>query len=129
MRQVIYISTGANVRMDEVEAILDSSRRNNPAAGITGFLLYNGRNFLQLLEGREDDLLALLAMLRADERHAGIVLLSDEFISQRDCPEWTMQHLRLSDSPDERRARIEADLPPSLGSMARQIVANFASLN
>ncbi len=53
MHQVLYISTAPNLGDDVVAAILDQSQRNNPLQEITGFLLYNGRNFMQLLEGED----------------------------------------------------------------------------
>ena len=53
LSQYLYISTAPTLPREEVDAILAASARNNPERGITGLLLFNGRNFLQLLEGEE----------------------------------------------------------------------------
>ena len=49
--QYVYISTAQDLSRDQVEGILQTCARNNVAQDVTGLLLYNGRNFLQLLEG------------------------------------------------------------------------------
>ena len=129
MRQFVYISTADRLSGDDLDAILASSKRNNEVAAITGFLLYNGRNFLQLIEGDEPALMTLMRCLVRDPRHSGIVRLHDEPIAARDCPEWAMHRLRLSEVPAERTASLESELPRSLAPEVRKLVANFAALN
>jgi len=129
MHQVLYISTAPDLEDGDVEAILEQSQKNNLLRGITGFLLYNGRNFMQLLEGEEAHLKSLLATLSHDMRHSGIVRLAHEAVDRRSCPEWSMQHLRLAESPKDRRARLTENLPASLRSDLQKMVMNFASLN
>ncbi|MDN3646892.1 BLUF domain-containing protein [Pontixanthobacter aestiaquae] len=130
MRQFVYISTAAHeVSNDDVVNILESSRRNNPDRGITGFLIFNGRNFLQLVEGPEDALFSLMNQLARDSRHSGIVRLEDIPIETRTCEEWAMTRLRLIDPVQERRTNLDAILPASLAPNVRRTVLNFAALN
>lgn len=129
MRQVLYISSAPGLSSEEVAAILDVCRRNNQERGITGFLLYNGRNFMQLLEGEEVNLQWLLERLGKDPRHSGMVLLADIAITAADCPDWSMQEIRLVDDVAQRRERLAAELPASLVEEVRQLVMNFAALN
>ncbi|MCP5395696.1 MAG: BLUF domain-containing protein [Sphingomonadaceae bacterium] len=129
VRQLVYISTASNLDAAEVERILEISRKNNAEAGISGFLLYNGRNFLQLVEGEEQALTALYDRLGSDPRHDGMVRLADEPIAERSCPDWQMHQLRLADDVIRRRELLMAELPDKLSRDIRQLVLNFAALN
>ena len=53
MRQVVYISSikSGFASSTDPEAILTVSRRNNARDNISGLLFFNGKRFLQALEG------------------------------------------------------------------------------
>ncbi|MEZ5695722.1 MAG: BLUF domain-containing protein [Sphingomonadaceae bacterium] len=129
MRQLVYISTAGNLDASEVDRILEVSRKNNAEVGISGFLLFNGRNFLQLVEGEEQELTALYARLGSDPRHDGMVRLADAEIFERSCPDWQMHQLRLADDVARRREVLMQELPENLAWDIRQLVLNFAALN
>lgn len=70
MQQLLYVSnTSRDANPAMLEDILGASRRNNPPLGVTGMLLYLDGGFLQVLEGREETLSALLNKIAADKRH------------------------------------------------------------
>lgn len=130
MRQFVYISTAAaDLGQVDIVKILEASARNNPDRGITGFLVFNGRNFLQLVEGPKASLLALMSDLNRDSRHSGVVRLEDNPITVRACENWTMKRLLLSDNIDTREASLKQTLPDTLSAQVRRTVLNFASLN
>jgi hypothetical protein len=129
MRRIIYISTAVGLSPADVAHILESAQRNNAQREITGFLLYNGRNFLQLIEGPKAALISLMGTLRRDPRHSGMLTMIDEAIDERSCPNWSMHHVRLSPSLSLRREHLDAELPVPISAQARQMVQNFASLN
>jgi hypothetical protein len=129
LSQYLYISTAPTLSRDEVDAILATSARNNPARGITGLLLYNGRNFLQLLEGEEEDLVALMLKITEDARHSGITLLDRRAIEQRTCPDWAMKRVLIAESIASRRDMLDAELPEELAPDLRKMIMNFAVLN
>lgn len=129
MRRIVYISTSADLPETEVDRILESALRNNARMGITGFLTYNGRNFLQLIEGDQASLLKLMATLRRDPRHSGVAVMVDEVIAERCCPDWQMHRLRLADNIAVRQSQLTAELPVFLAGENRRIVENFALLN
>ena len=109
--------------------ILESSSRNNQESGITGFLIFNGRNFLQLIEGSKDSLDALMANIERDPRHNGVVWLEDHPITERVCENWMMKQLMLADCIDTREASLNQALPGALTTRIRRTILNFASLN
>ena len=129
MRRIVYISTSAGLPADEVERLVESAQRNNLEREITGFLLYNGRNFLQLIEGPQAALMSLMATLARDPRHSGMLVLIDEAIDERSCPTWSMHRMHLPFDVALRRANIEAEIPTPISPQARQLVQNFAYLN
>lgn len=129
LSQYLYISTAPTLPREEVDAILAASARNNPARGITGLLLFNGRNFLQLLEGEESQVNALMETIFADPRHSGVSVLDRRAIAARACPDWAMKRVLIAESIANRREMLEADLPEGLDPEVRKMIVNFAVLN
>jgi len=90
---IVYCSTAtAGIGSVAVADIIAYARRNNPAHGITGLLVFGGGIFFQWLEGPRDNVRQLYANLCKDPRHESIVLLSeDEEIRDRLFPDWDME--------------------------------------
>jgi hypothetical protein len=102
---LIYTSSLCRgVAEDEVARILDSSARHNSAGGITGMLLYDDGNFLQVLEGAPDAVHETYQRILRDVRHHQTYLLLEEPIAARDFPDWSMGFRNLN-------AVAEKDLP------------------
>ena len=127
--QYLYISTAPSLSREEVDAILASSQRNNAVRDVTGLLLYNGRNFLQLLEGEESELVSLMVRISHDPRHTGISMIDRKTVEQRACPDWAMRRVMIAESIEKRRELINADLPEGLDAQTRKIITNFVVLN
>lgn len=96
MQQLLYISTVRRGHADTIDAasILAASRRNNAAAGITGLLLYDGKRFLQVLEGDDREVGLVFERIRDDPRHHAIVILSRRAIETREFGAWAMAYQR-----------------------------------
>jgi hypothetical protein len=129
LTQYLYISTAPTLPREEVDAILAASARNNPERGITGLLLFNGRNFLQLLEGEEGEVAALMDTITADPRHSGVSVLDRRTITARSCPDWAMNRVMIAESIESRREMLERDLPHGIDPDVRKMIVNFAVLN
>lgn len=129
MRQFVYISTAVGLDKGEVEQIVSVSQRNNAGQHVTGLLTYNGRNFLQVLEGDEDHLLLLMAKLGRDPRHSGITRLVDQAIVERQCPDWHMAWIPLAKTTAARREALKTQLPLTLEANVQELIGNFAALN
>ncbi len=99
---MVYCSRAApGVDDADVDRIIASSRRHNPARGITGMLVFGGGIFFQWLEGPRDNVMELLATLKADTRHESIVLLtSSEEVRERLFPDWDMELVTAVDIRD-----------------------------
>ena len=127
--QFLYISTAPSLSRKDVQAILETSTRNNPSNGVTGLLLYNGRNFLQFLVGDHAELVALMSRIGKDHRHSGVSILHSATSSLRACPDWAMKRIPIAATVSERKADLDRDLPLSLEPIVRQMMLNFAVLN
>ena len=77
----VYASRAASpLTPPMIEDILEKSRVNNPAHGITGLLCYSGDVFIQVLEGGRDEVCELYNAIVRDQRHANVRLLVFEEI-------------------------------------------------
>lgn len=129
LRQYVYISTATGIDPETIGSILEACQRNNRERQVTGLLLYNGRNFLQLLEGDVEDLSWVMRRIEGDPRHNGVSIIEDIAVDERACPDWLMRHIHIADEVSERRAKLDAQLPEKLDPNLRRIMLNFASLN
>lgn len=73
-----------------METILTSSRKNNPANGITGVLCTNNYIFLQMLEGGRKEVNETYNRIVADKRHHDVQILNFEEITERRFAVWSM---------------------------------------
>lgn len=92
MRQLVYISSLRRGMAVDPAAILDQARRNNARARVTGLLFFDGKRFLQALEGEDAVIDATFARIRQDERHHALVVLSDRAIDTREFGDWAMAY-------------------------------------
>jgi hypothetical protein len=91
MFHLIYMSTArASFSVDDLKALLEVSRRNNTAAGITGLLLYKDGHFLQVLEGERADVERVFAKILLDPRHNQVIEFFRETILEREFGDWSM---------------------------------------
>lgn len=73
-----------------IEAILESSRRNNRAEGLTGVLLCVEDRFLQIIEGAPDAVARAFERIACDFRHTDVELLELSSTDRRICGDWAM---------------------------------------
>ncbi|KQM63644.1 hypothetical protein ASE75_11065 [Sphingomonas sp. Leaf17] len=120
MRQIVYIST-ARPEVAEAGAaseaqILAVSRRNNARDAVTGVLFFNGKRFLQALEGQPDVVARAYDRIKADPRHFAVVTLSERVVETREFGDWAMASSSGSDqkAAETRIAALVAGATPSV---------------
>jgi hypothetical protein len=79
-----------------IESILEQSRKNNPAVGVTGILCFSGQMFMQVLEGNRREVSKLYNKIASDPRHEDVEILLFEDILERRFSNWTMGQVNLS---------------------------------
>jgi hypothetical protein len=92
--QLVYRSIYRSGRIDNslqaLRDIVKSSRRNNASLFITGYLMFDGSIFLQILEGLRADVITTFAKIETDPRHRDAVIMQSVAVEKRDFSEWDM---------------------------------------
>ncbi len=98
--QIVYVSGAApGLWRGDIDAILESARRNNKGRGITGLMLSLDDAFFQLLEGEEEAVKRLYEVIARDPRHTACTKLLSRRVERRLFPSWSMGYDRLD--PEE----------------------------
>lgn len=88
---LVYISEAArDLSYTDLREILEVSTKNNLRDGITGLLIYRDGYFLQLLEGDEKAVKALVNKIRFDDRNSSLRVLIETFGEERLFGDWAM---------------------------------------
>ena len=126
MLSVIYISVADPlIGEQDIAALLVQARRNNQRDALTGALIFNGHNFLQLLEGPADKVEACLAVIRRDPRHHGMLEIRRRDIDERSFAEWSMLYDAQFRGHDANLARLAVSgrLDPQDALMMENFIA------
>lgn len=90
LSRLIYAS---NINRDEdmdIDQILRSSIENNKKKNITGALWFNGKFFLQVLEGGREVVSETYNDIISDNRHHSLILIDFSAVHQRSFDKWDM---------------------------------------
>lgn len=92
---LIYSSVPSRILTEEeVQDLLTVSRRENEIRNITGMLLCLPETYIQLIEGRENEIRKLYLNLLNDRRHHKVITLKEGIIEKRFFPAWSMAYDR-----------------------------------
>ncbi len=97
IQKVYYSISNSIVTENHLSEILEPARKANIKKNITGCLLYHDKIFLQLLEGEESKVNALLKNIEKDNRHKDVTIIYEEEIKDRFFPNWSMAFHELSE--------------------------------
>jgi len=88
---LLYTSVSNIKNHEELDKILLTAVNFNKNKNITGILLFDETNFLQILEGEKEDIENLFDNIKKDKRHTEVLLKIRGTISNRNCPNWSMR--------------------------------------
>lgn len=134
--QLLYTSTAKHaMAQSELDTILESAQRNNAKVGVTGFLIFDGKSFIQLLEGGERDVQAVYKKILDDPRHSQVEPLLQDMKPTRSLSNWAMAYTQLDSkghrqsggSMDPSNARELATMLKQNATPMRLIIAEFLS--
>lgn len=93
-----YASTQTRpMQGDDFVDILQTAYRTNAEHDVTGLLLHRIDSFLQVLEGRQADVLDVYHRICTDDRHRDIKLLFEGPTEAREFADWRMAFVNLTD--------------------------------
>ena len=85
--QLVYASTYTPGRITSARTALSSivatSRAHNEASGVSSCLIFDGRSFVQILEGQAQSVQAIFRRIRRDRRHRQIFLVGSRSCDRR----------------------------------------------
>lgn len=88
--------------MEEIERIEINSSQNNTKFNITGLLVYFEKLFFQIIEGDDEEVDQLYLKIQQDPRHSDVLRLkTEDSISKRLFPTWSMKTINLDNNVDE----------------------------
>lgn len=115
-----YISRCTAMQLD-FQTLLEGAQKTNIKHGITGAMWKIGDYFVQTLEGAEDSVLDLLAVIITDPRHTDIRIVEDEVIKARRFPDWSM-------ATPSNHAEILQETERLFGTLSKQNMPRFDKL-
>lgn len=126
---IIYVSSARQLFSDAaLETLLLKARSANAANAISGLLLYQDGNFMQLLEGPKVAVSELYAAIRQDPRHHDVVTLIEETGLPREFSAWSMAYRKLDNTRwNALLESISNDDQRQRASLAKRILRDFWS--
>jgi hypothetical protein len=84
LKTICYISDSRESEsIENVKRIYDKAKQNNSKRNITGILIYQNGNYLQVLEGDEKYVDLTFSKIKFDPRHKNIIKVINNSIEQR----------------------------------------------
>jgi hypothetical protein len=97
LHRLTYLSSAPDdVSQEQLDAILEAARTNNPRHHVTGLLLYHDRQFFQALEGPRPQVEEVFARIKTDRRHRGCLVLESRSVESRFFHKWSMAYKSVS---------------------------------
>lgn len=90
----------------QINQLLVVAQKNNSAKAITGALLYSGGYFIQVLEGRQQDVEEVFELIMCDQRHSDVTVLTNKHLALRSFSKWSMALVGVTE-----------DMPEALSSL------------
>ena len=118
----------AQIDVDEtdLERIVYSARVNNALDGLTGFLLFDGKGFIQVLEGSKRAIDDVMARIATDRRHRNVLVIDDQPVESRAFPDWSMGYVRFDGRVEGARA-IDRALARDTSEAVRAVLTRMAT--
>ncbi len=91
---------------NDIDDILQTSKRNNKKSHITGLLCFNRKYFLQCIEGSREQVNRTYNKILQDKRHHDVIMLGYEEINERSFNDWDMGFIAESSFTKEMITRF-----------------------
>jgi hypothetical protein len=95
LMQLVYVSRALigdtpGTWQPQLERIVSSARDLNAQNNITGYLMFDGVEFAQILEGSEGSVMGTFLRIASDRKHENMNVLSRGIVRQRQFADWKM---------------------------------------
>lgn len=108
LRAFAYVSEAVEgIDGTGIDRILAEASSFNRVAGVTGVLMFDGRRFLQYIEGPDDGVAPVEQRVINARSHRQVRELARGEVATRHFPRWTMASARIE--PEVMNAVVDAD--------------------
>jgi Sensors of blue-light using FAD len=90
LRRLLYSSLAIAPSKAGINSIIQAARKHNSVLAIGGVLFFDGRHFVQVLEGTDESVTSMLERIKADDRHTAITIVANNLVHQREWGNWSM---------------------------------------
>jgi hypothetical protein len=125
LKSLLYVSR-CTAPLDDAQIfrLYKTAVENNAIEGLTGVLIHDGNVFLQLLEGGEEAVAAMMARLRADPRHCDIEVRDERVIARRSFGSWNMRLVKIDRAHMAAITNVDDDLGPHVDPAIRTLIVD-----
>jgi hypothetical protein len=117
MHQIAYMSQATRYNsLDDLKQLCETASAHNRRADVTGLLIYDGKRFMQVIEGDATSVRSLMNRIAADNRHSRISYIADGSLYDRQFGDWGMACVGFSTNMN----------PAELLAEVKKIVVNVA---
>ena len=132
LKSLTYVSQAApDLSERDLVEIHEAARHLNALDGVTGLLVFDGKRFLQIIEGAEEAIDDLTGRLRRDQRHSGLEIRDERLIDDRSFPDWSMELLKVdagyTNAPHEMAAFLPKTATPAISELAMRMTAELSA--
>jgi Sensors of blue-light using FAD len=128
MKSILYVSVAdPELVSDDIYQLVGNAQQRNLTDNISGVMLYNGSNFLQLIEGEDGIIDDCFARIVGDPRHSGVITLRNELSTVREFPLWAMRYSLVEQPAEATLAAVREAGAPRADTLDR--IAAFIGLN
>lgn len=102
MHLIVYTSYAVHsFGREEISRLRAFSASVNRFNDITGLLVFDGKRFIQAIEGEPDTVIATMNRIYNDRRHTKIVMMEDRPTAFRQFGSWSTEYREISKDYDE----------------------------
>lgn len=102
---IVYVSYMVEkYTVEEMNKLLCKFRKNNEIYDITGLMSHKDGNVIQLIEGKEDNVLQLYNNILNDKRHVRLIKLLQKKITKRMFSDWKMSFINYDNDTEKTSA-------------------------
>jgi len=84
LQTLCYVSSSTpNLKSEDLEQLFSRTKRNNLKSNISGILIFNSGNFLQIMEGEQKNISKLYKKISKDKKHTNLIKLIEMPLSER----------------------------------------------
>ena len=103
LHTLCYVSSCRDtLTVKDLEHLFLVNKRNNTEHNVSGILIYNNGNFLQILEGEENLVKTLFKKIKRDPRHRNLIPLINNSLDERIFHDYDSGFIQFED-PKKRK--------------------------